>query len=692
VKDEAGAPIAGADVTVRSSEAVEIRRAARTDAQGIVRWGDLPAGVLVYLGAAHPARGGGIMRYGVGAPADVAIVLPAGREHTGRVTDTATGAPLAGARVGMHWMLEPDTRTDEQGRYRLNGWLGEPYAQEIYAVADGYVMAGAALGAGTEHDFALERGIEVTGRLLGEGGKPVAGASLSALGGVLSLRGTTGTPLSRAHGTSDAKGEFRLAPLRAGTKHRLVVEAAGRGRHVLDFETAEGPTSLGDMSLPAPFTVAGVILDASGVPVPRMEVTIEDQGPSRSLTEVYEGRGERRWTDDLGRFRFGDLAPGPYRVSTNRRGGSSVSRRVVVKDADVLDVRLVFPDERPFVAWVVDDAGGPIPDVSIRVEHDAGSSFGLTDPKGRADLTVSGHVRKIYADSEAGYGEADPITDLPEGVDEARFVLPRWEEILGSVVDEAGVPVAGAIVEVRWGSAEPRKVSTSGHGRFHVSVPPGTVAELRVVGRYVPAPGGSAMMEDGGLVSELHRVAAGSRDLTIRATAPRRDATLRVRVLTPTGKPLQGARVTYQPQPMENRVTVETDAEGRAVLTDLPVAEIGVSAFFDPRRTGFMFPLWQKVTPAGQEIVLKCREAARLKGIVVDPDGKPLFAQVFALHEGQMFNAFADKQGRFEMLVPADAESLDLQAAHKSPDGQFQGFAKHRLADGEARIVIKPPE
>lgn len=339
------------------------------------------------------------------------------------------------------------------------------------------------------------------------------------------------------------------------------------------------------------------------------------------------------------------------------------------------------------------DAGEPVPDVNIRIEHGAGSSFGLTDPKGRADMTVTGRVRKIHPPDADGYGDVDPITDLPDGIGEARFTLPRWEEILGLVVDEAGAPLAGAIVEVRWGAGEPRKVSTSGHGKFHVSVPPGTVVELRVVGKYAPAPGMMGMMEGGGLVSEVQRVAAGSRDVAIRATVPRRDATLRVRVLTPDGKPRQRAIVTYQPQPMENRVTVETDADGRAVLADLPAAEIGVSAWFDPRRVGFMFPLVQKVTPRGQEVVLKCREAVRLKGIVVDPEGKPRFAQVFALHEGQMFDAFADKQGRFELLVPADAESLDLQAAHKTPDGeQLHGYVKHRLADGEARIVVKPPE
>lgn len=698
VKDAAGAPVEGAEVRVLNGQEFEVRRSMLTNALGVARFGDLPAGVIVYVTTAHPGRGAEPVSRGLSAPAETEFVLPDGRWHTGRVTDAATGAPIAGARVGMNWTLEPDTRTDEQGLYRINGWLGEKWAQEFFAVADGYVMAGTALRAATEYDFALERGIEVTGRFLDGEGKPVAGASVAALGGAVSLIGSSGTPLSRAHGVSNDRGEFVLSPLKAGTLHDLIVTAPGHGRYILDFDTEAGRTVLGDITLPSSFCVAGAVVDDSGAAASRARVTIEGgdidrrSRHPRGMSRMH-GRTEERWTDDLGRFRFPDIAPGLYRVSTNRGGGSSVSSGVFVKDADILDVKLRLPDERPFVVWVVDDAGQPVPEAGIRVEHGAGNSFDVTDKKGRAELKVSGRIKTVHSPSASGFGEADPISDLPEDATEARFVLPRWEEIQGTVVDEAGAPIAQAILEVRWGSEEPRKVSTSGHGKFHVTVPPGSVADLRVTGKYVPIPGFDGLTEGGGLVGEMPGVAAGSRDVVVRATVPRRDATLRVRVLTPDGKPLVGARVTYQPQPLENRLTVETDADGRAVLTGLPAAEITVSAFFDPAKLGFVFPLWRRVIPASQEVELKCREAARLKGIVIDAEGAPTFAQVIALHEGQMFNAFTGKDGRFEMIVPADAGTLDLQTMRKTPDGpQLQGFLKHRLAEGEARIVIKPPD
>jgi len=699
VKDEAGAPIAGADVQVLAMDQIAIHRDVDTDAGGVARIGDLPAGALVYVSAVHPSYGNALSRYGLSAPMETDLVLPAGRWHTGLVTDAATGAPIAGARVGMTWTLGPETRTDGQGRYRLNGWFGEKYMQAIHAVANGYVMAATTLGASTEYDFALVRGIEVRGRLLTQDGKLVPGGLLAALGDPFSSRGATGEPMSRAYGTSGTDGVFRLFPLKPGTFHTLVVTGKGFGRYLLDFDTDAGPTDLGDVTLPAGFTVGGVVLDAAGAPKARVRVTIDGENiGNRSRAHrpgrlEYHGRQEDRCTDDLGRFRFPDVAPGAYRVAVDRRRSTPISKAVVVKDTDVLDIKLEVPEERPFVIWVVDDLGQPVEQAGVHVDHAGGTSFGSTDAKGRAELRVSGDIKTVGSPSAHGYGEVKPITDLPADATEARFVLPRWEEISGAVVDEAGAPIVDALVEVRWGSASPKKVSTDTSGRFHVSVPPGTAADLRVTGKYVPIPGSSGVTEGGGLTAEMLGVAAGSRDVVLRAIVPRNDATLRVRVLTPDGKPLQGARVFYQPPMMEGRITVETDADGRALLTGLPAAEITVSVGIDPARLGFLYPAVMKVTPAGQEVELSCREALRLKGTVVDAEGAPTFAQVFAIYEGQFFNAFADKQGGFEILVPKDAESLDLQALRKTPDGlQLQGYLKHRPADGDARIVIRPPD
>ncbi len=703
VKDEAGGPIGGAMVEIYCYRDFEIRRNARTDSTGAVRFADLPSDTNLHVRAFHPAYGNAHLAADKSARAggEKEIVLPAGRVLSGRVADAATGAPVPGARVGMIWTMRPETLTDQQGRYRLNGGYEDNVVQDLHVEAEGYVQAAVAVGAKTEYDFALDRGVEVTGRLLAVDNKPVAGAFVAAAGGLQSLYGGDLDATGRAYAESNDEGAFRLAPLRSRAFHTLFVTAPGHGRLLLDFNTGGEAASLGDIVLPVARSIEGVVLDAAGKPVPRVEVQVSGENRDRGRLGVrsnpmnHVGRAEERFTDDLGRFRFPDLSSGVYRLSAEPKGRAFMTRTVVIDDKDVLDVALRLPDTRTFVVRAVDDAGGPIARAAVSVQHDGGTSSAWTDEDGRAELQVTGRiavVRPPWGIDDAPYSEPEPITDLPETATEASFVLARWEEIRGTVIDEAGAPLAEAILEASWGGKKPKRISTNAHGTFHVAVPPGSVTDLRVAGKYVNGPGGTQTTDPSGLVGERRGIPAGSRDVVVRAAAPRRDATVTVRVLAPDGTPLAGARVSYQRPPPDERVTAETGADGRATLTKLPAAEISVYAFVDAPKLGFVHPQQVTVTPAGQEIEMRCREAVRLKGIVVDPEGKPTSAQVFVRSEGS-FHGLTGTDGRFEILVPKEMESADLWAFRPGKDGVTQqGSLKHRLADGEARIVLKPPD
>jgi beta-lactamase regulating signal transducer with metallopeptidase domain/protocatechuate 3,4-dioxygenase beta subunit len=117
--------------------------------------------------------------------------LEPSRPVQGRVTDKATGKPLAGFLVEVTTSrgiggMPRHTRTDADGRYRISGRQGDTYTATVYPPGDsGYLgssdrqrgwPAGAKI---LEKNFALERGRILRGRVLdADTGRPVAGAAV----------------------------------------------------------------------------------------------------------------------------------------------------------------------------------------------------------------------------------------------------------------------------------------------------------------------------------------------------------------------------------------------------------------------------------------------------------------------------------------------------------------------------------
>ena len=117
--------------------------------------------------------------------------LEPSRPVQGRVTDKATGKPLAGLVVELipmrrHGGMPFYARTDADGRYRVSGHQAESYGTTVYpAPESGYLTvqdqhAGWPAGARfLEKNFALDRGKVVHGRVIDAGTKrPIAGAAV----------------------------------------------------------------------------------------------------------------------------------------------------------------------------------------------------------------------------------------------------------------------------------------------------------------------------------------------------------------------------------------------------------------------------------------------------------------------------------------------------------------------------------
>ena len=125
--------------------------------------------------------------------------LGAGGTVSGRVTDAATGAPVAGATVRHSWVdteFGSETVTDEQGRYRITGLgegrhrlrvevRGQNYVQQFYSGKMLRDRADLITIRGQEEisdaNFSLIPGAAISGRVVdSETGRPIPGMDLRA--------------------------------------------------------------------------------------------------------------------------------------------------------------------------------------------------------------------------------------------------------------------------------------------------------------------------------------------------------------------------------------------------------------------------------------------------------------------------------------------------------------------------------
>jgi protocatechuate 3,4-dioxygenase beta subunit len=158
VVDDAGRPVEGARVELRA--APRTRREVRTDASGTFRFESAPRGALSLT-----ARAEGLVPARVTIEADGAaprLTLGRGLVSTGAIVD-ADGAPVAG-----RWLdfvidgenhLRREARTDEEGRFRVDGLADREYRVIALVRRDGDVArvpAGAIRGGAVDVALRLE--------------------------------------------------------------------------------------------------------------------------------------------------------------------------------------------------------------------------------------------------------------------------------------------------------------------------------------------------------------------------------------------------------------------------------------------------------------------------------------------------------------------------------------------------------
>lgn len=503
VRNEQG-PLADAEVRLADDETYLDRAKAQTDAAGVARFVGQPAG-RVTLALADPRVQFATVNVDVvaGQQHRVELLAKAGRVGRGVVRDVASRAPVASARVFRNSGFGPSVVTDVNGRFELAG-LATEGSMRVLVRAEGYAPASASLpyGSTDEFDVALSRGAAIAGRVVGEDGHGLAGAS-----GFLAAQGNPGYDVVRV--AVDAEGRFHAACLSPGRHYWLVARASERGTQVraLPRPLAEGERFvLPDLVLHAASSIEGRVEDDQGRPLQGLWVEcngLPDEHAQWTAgaavpNAIPHAKNRVARTDAEGRFRVGGLAAGEFLVAVRTMDAGTVAERTVRIVPGETHANVEFT-----IAVGLPIAGVFVPATAANFETQFAVYVNSVDAqsptRGWTNVRLDGSFR-IEGMKPGRYaielhprpaGQVLPAVAIVEaGREDLRIVLEAASSVAGKVVDAKGQPVTARVVcfsepdhaELAIGIASP-------DGSFRLEVPAsfqGVVAAFPIQGTWKP--------------------------------------------------------------------------------------------------------------------------------------------------------------------------------------------------------------
>lgn len=443
VVDRAGAPIAGAKLSMKPRSDV------LTDRDGIARFHGLSRGGSIDILAVAAGFAERDIKIETGLdPArhfERTIVLDPSALIGGMVLDQ-DGRPVAGAQVEVtpESGVKNSVETDAQGHWQLDG------------VGPGKVAAQASSAA---HVATPEQIVQVDGLhpkldivLRVELGATVGGVVVDA----------TGAPVAGAHvrACMDADRDARDESATSDDKGHFLVEGVTAGAGFVAGTDDRRGTPAQQIQVPraghvdvrlvmAESSIAGIVTDAHGEGMPGVSLVAD----ATTNLGVYDRPSTV--SDEHGHFDFGGVQPGTYEVSAELRSAMAREPRVTVESGD-RHVALTVQELAALTGRVVCN-GAPVDNFAVTIGQQTTAEGGISE--WHAVRSADGHFEE--KDLSAGTysvavsGPAFRRMQLPDVVlaygqrlDLGDITVVRGRYVRGSVITAAGAPVADAAVVV----------------------------------------------------------------------------------------------------------------------------------------------------------------------------------------------------------------------------------------------------
>jgi large repetitive protein len=553
VVDTAGAPVAGAEVLLTGLPATVSAEGGR------FRFADVAPGAYHLSAHAGDAAAGPLpVEVDATSPFLTVRLLP-GVSLAVEVVDVRDGRPIPSARgilglrnsLGAAGELQAHAGDDGVLRFPAAGIATYHIAAsaEGYAPATRWLVVGDRRGLAWRARIALEPGVVVEGRVVDAGGRPVAGAEVTARP---APRATTHAPYRprppdpmRPPAVTDDDGRFRY-PVPAG--QALIL----RARHRAHAEGTSAPVVAArpifvTIEVGAGRALTGRVVDTTGRPVAGAQVT-DAEGEGRPLHVAS--------SDADGRFALPGIDARRRQVLLRAEAGGARSRPVLVALPAAFDapIEIVLADDLHIAGTVVDAAGVPVADAVVTYRRD-GDPDVRPDPRpvavlepilagetradgdGRFSITglAPGEYQLAAASVALARDQATPQlsgqTIAAAGDEDVSVAFAASARIRGRVLGPDGRPPASAQLTLRMLSPP---IAVAADGTFDIAdINPG----ISIYTVDIDAPGAMTATRDAA-------VRAGeTTDLGTIALAPGRLLTGRVLENTGAG-PVAGALVT----------------------------------------------------------------------------------------------------------------------------------------------------
>ncbi len=704
VLDSQGRPAPRVAVTVGENQDVPL---ALTDARGEATVGLTSDQSLVYQAVAEDRSLAGTAPLGPeagdNAPRSVEVRLEPPAEIVGRVTDAATGSPVAGAMV---WNRPGEqTQSGPTGAFLLRAWLYRGQAQ-VGIVADGYqattaMVTAERLRSADGVDIALTPSALLSGNVVDASGSPVAGAWLwvqpSAAGGGW----TIGPGAWKATSASD--GSFFIAGVASGHAYSLHAEANGYARRTLAIPAApEGATrDAVRVILVRGRRVHGIIADTQDAPIPGAEVALQPVAATGDGGYSWDATARKTSvTDARGAFEFPGTRAGRHELTANHPDHVSVLATAfdVPSGEGAEDVGTLTLEVGAAIEGIVRDfQRRPVAGAQVKVHQDNIDHRRPHDPEIRAAVTDTdgmfriGGLRAEPANlvvEAAGYERFEMAAVRPQAGSLIEVQLGEGARLVGRVLDADGEGVANAYIWLRlernpsisrtaW-STDPRRheARTDGDGRFHF--------DAVGAGPWSVEVGGEQLTEDVGAI----RLRPGEeREIELRLRAQGRLAG----VVTDTyGAPVAGAEVLVQTLDPTGQLTgthhgARADAGGAYEAHRVPSGPARVVARHPDYRDGVREVV---IKPGTNEVDLELRPGWEISGSVTSADGLPVALARVEAHpvEQGSLDELADARRQFTPRVPLEAVT-DQEGSYRIGGLDDGRYSLRAHADGYARAA-----